>query len=216
MSFRAVALRRIFRAPEALIEGLIARHSSVRFLRETRGTQTPITFRDWFRQEVMGINYGPYWPVHPSSMVVGWRNVLAGVETSPGAMPGCYVQAIGPVIIGDYTQIGPNVSIISSNHRPEDLREHEVGRVDIGHYCWLGAGSVVLPNVLLGPFTIVGAGAVVTRSFPEGHCVLAGTPARVIRTLSSGACLRHRSPHEYHGFVPKAEFDAFRIRELNV
>ena len=122
-------------------------------MRETQETQAPIRFRDWFRQEVQGINRGPYWPVHPSSLVTGWRNVLAGIETNPGVIPGCYVQALGPVIIGDYTQIGPNVSIISSNHNPGDLREHLIGKIDVGDYSWLGAGSVVLPNVILGPFS---------------------------------------------------------------
>lgn len=216
MSFRSNVLRRIYRAPEILAEKILARQSAMRFLIETRETQTPIFFRDWFRQEVLGINRGPYWPVHPSSMVTCWRNVLAGIETSPGTMPGCYIQAVGPVILGDYTQIGPNVSIISSNHKQEDLREHEVGRVEIGAYSWLGAGSVVLPNVTLGPFTMVGAGTVVTKSFPDGFCVLVGNPARLVRRLDPTVCPRHRSQHEYHGFIPKADFAAFRVRELKV
>lgn len=216
MSFRSKILRRFFRAPEILAEAVVSRHPSMRFLAETRDTQTPISFRDWFRQEVRGVNRGPYWPVHPSSLVTGWRNVLAGVETSPGAMPGCYIQALGPVILGDYTQVAPNVSIVSSNHKLEDLREHEIGRVEIGEYSWLGAGAVILPNVTLGPFTIVAANAVVTQPFLHGYCVLAGVPARLIKRLDPDRCLRHRSRHEYHGFVPKAEFEAFRAKELMV
>ena len=216
MSFRSTMLRRIYRAPEIVAEKLLGRLPAMKFLTETQHTQTPITFRDWFRQEVRGFNRGPYWPVHPASIVTGWRNVLAGVETSPGAMPGCYIQAMGPVILGDYTQIAPNVSIISSNHKLEDLREHDIGRVEIGEYSWLGAGAVVLPNVTLGPFTIVAAGAVVTKSFPEGYGVLAGVPARVIKKLDPEFCPRHRSQYEYHGFIPKADFEAFRSKELFV
>lgn len=216
MTFRSTVLRRMYRVPEILAEKLLSRHPAMRFLKETQETQTPITFRDWFRQEVRGVNRGPYWPVHPASKVIGWRRVLAGVETSPGAMPGCYIQAMGPVILGDYTQIAPNVSIISANHNPEDLREHEIGRVEIGEYSWLGSGAIVLPNVTLGPFSIVAAGAVVTKPFPEGYCLLAGTPARVIKTLDPANCQRHRSPHEYHGFIPKADFEAFRAKELLV
>lgn len=186
------------------------------FLEETRATQTPILFRDWLGQEVFGINRGPYWPVHVSSRVVNWRNVLAGIETSPGYMPGCYIQAIGKVRIGDYTQIGPNVNIISANHRVEDLREHLPSEVTIGCYSWLGAGSTVLPGVTLGDFVIVGAGSVVTKSFPEGYVVVAGNPAKIIRTLNPADCPRHRSQHEYHGYIPAAEFEAFRSKELNV
>ncbi len=216
MSFRSQIFRRLYRAPEIVAEAILSQHPSMRFLSETRGTQTPITFREWFRQEVRGINRGPYWPVHPSSLVVGWRNVLAGIETSPGAMPGCYIQALGPVILGDYTQVAPNVSIISANHKLEDLREHEIGRVEIGEYCWLGVGSVILPNVTLGSFTIVAANAVVTKPFPDGYCVLAGMPARVVKHLDPTRCPKHRSRHEYHGFVPKAHFETFRARELLV
>lgn len=216
MTYQSRFLRRLVRIPEILLQATVSRLPGMGFLSQTRDTQTPIQFRDWLRQEVFGINRGPYWPVHGSSRVVNWRNILAGIETSPGIMPGCYIQAIGKVRIGDYTQIGPNVNIISANHRVEDLREHLPQQVTIGRYCWLGAGATVLPGVTLGDFTIVGAGSVVTKPFPEGHAVIAGNPARVIRPLNPADCLAHRSTHEYHGFVPAAEFDAFRRKELNL
>ncbi|WP_165759897.1 acyltransferase [Falsiruegeria litorea] len=186
----------------------------MRFLHDTQDTQTPIRFRDWFRQEVQGINRGPYWPVHPASMVTGWRNIVIGVETSPGMMPGCYIQGIGKITIGDYTQIGPNVTMISANHAPHDLREHIPSHVNIGAYCWLGAGSVILPGVTLGDFTIVGAGAIVTSSVPDGYSVLAGNPARVLKRLDPAECPRHQSYHEYCGFIPMRDFPAFRSAEL--
>lgn len=216
MTYHSTILRRLVRIPEIVLESVMKRLPGMTFLEHTRETQTPIQFRDWLRQEVFGINRGPYWPVHGSSRVVNWRNILAGIETSPGIMPGCYIQAIGKISIGDYTQIGPNVNIISANHRVEDLREHVPQEVIIGRYCWLGAGSTVLPGVTLGDFTIVGAGSVVTRSFPDGYAVIAGNPAKQIRTLDPGLCLQHRSPHEYHGFIPAAEFEAFRHANLNL
>lgn len=216
MSYQSTILRRLVRIPEIVLEAVVSRLPGMAFLAETRETQTPILFRDWLRQEVFGVNRGPYWPVHGSSRVVNWRNILAGVETSPGSMPGCYIQAIGKVTIGDYTQIGPNVNIISANHKVQDLREHLPQTVTIGRYSWLGAGSTVLPGVMLGDFTIVGAGSVVTKPFPEGYVVIAGNPARVIRKLDPSDCLQHRSQHEYHGFVPAVEFEAFRRRELNL
>lgn len=216
MSFATSLLRRIYRAPKRTLELVCTRLPGFRFIRETRDTQTPITFDMWFRQEIQGINQGPYWPVHPSSVIVDWRNVLAGVETSPGYMPGCYVQAIGRIEIGDYTQIGPSVGLISANHAKHDLRVHEPASIVIGRYCWLGKGAVVLPGVVLGDFTIVGAGAVVTRSFPDGYCVVAGNPARELRKLDRAQCIEHRSPHEYCGFVRKSDFEAFRKKNLRV
>lgn len=131
-------------------------------------------------------------------------------------MPGCYVQAIGGIEIGDYTQIAPNVGIISANHDLYDNRVHVAKRVSIGSYSWIGMGAVILPGVRLGDFTIVGANAVVTKSFEEGYCVIAGNPARLIRRLAPESCIRHRSRHEYNGFIPHSEFDIFRKRYLTL
>lgn len=209
-------LRRVLHGPFRLAARLVLLLPGFRFVSETRDTQTPITFGMWVRQEILGINQGPYWPVHPSSCVVGWRNILSGVETSPGMMPGCYIQGIGTIRIGDYTQIAPNVGIISANHVLHDLRRHDPKHVRIGRYCWLGMGSLVLPGVSLGDFTIVTAGAVVTRSFPDGYCVIGGNPAQKLKDLDPADCVEHRSRHEYHGFISKDRFEEFRRRELNI
>ena len=184
---------------------------------ETRETETPVTISVWFWQKVLGFNRDAYWPVHFTSTVRGVQNIYAGIATCPGLSPGCYIQGFGKIYIGDYTQIGPNVGIISSNHNPYDNREHlEAKAVRIGEYCWIGMNAVVLPGVELGDFTVVGAGAVVTKSFPEGHCVIAGNPARMIQTLEKDKCVRYRHRYEYYGYVPRAKFAAFRARHLKV
>lgn len=166
--------------------------------------------------QLAGFNRAAYWPVHISSIVAAVQHIIIGVETSPGFMPGCYIQGTGGIEIGDYTQIGPGVGIISSNHDPEDNRAAIKKRVRIGAYSWLGMHSVVLPGVELGEFTVVGAGSVVTKSFPAGFVVLGGNPARVIRQLDPSRCVRHKSPNEYHGYLRRAEFEVFRARFLSL
>lgn len=185
-----------------------------RFIKETASTQVPITFSMWWRQKVMGKHKGVYWPVHPSSKINQYKNICIGIETSPGYEPGCYIQGIGKVFIGDYTQIAQNVGIISSNHDVYDNSIHHHEEVHIGSYCWLGMNSVILPGVTLGDFTIVGAGSVVTKSFPDGYCIIAGNPARVIRLLEKEKCIRHRSAHEYNGFIPNNQFEHYRKNNL--
>lgn len=201
--------------PKRFVRFACSKHPYFRFLEETSETQTPINFDDWFRQNIRGIQFGPYWPVHPSSTVVGWRNILAGVETSPGQSPGCYIQAIGTISIGDYTQIAPNVGIISANHELTDNRRHAVDSIEIGEYCWIGMGAIILPGVVLGDFTVVGAGAIVTKSFPHGYCVIAGNPAKLIKTIAVADCVRHKSKFEYHGYIPKGQFSRFRRENLS-
>nr|WP_237392348.1 acyltransferase [Aurantiacibacter rhizosphaerae] len=186
------------------------------FLKDTEGYATQITYDMWFDQYIRGINGGGiYWPMHRSSRCINWRNVHLGIDVAPGYMPGCYIQAMGPISIGDYTRIAANVGIVSSNHSLLDARQHEISRVDIGKYCWLGINSVVLPGVTLGDYCIVAAGAVVTKSFPDGYCVLAGSPARVVRELDPDQCVHYENEHRYHGYIHEDVFQDFKSRHLN-
>jgi len=183
---------------------------------ETRDTQTPITFKIWFMQRILGFNRNVYWQVHFSSVIANYRNIIIGIETSPGMMPGCYIQGNGKVYIGDYTQIAANVGIISANHGMTDNRISIQEYIKIGKYCWIGMNSVILPNVCLGDFTIVGAGSIVTKSFSEGYCVIAGNPARKIKELNKSECFSHKSKYEYIGYIPKSKFNTYREKHLNI
>lgn len=188
-----------------------------RVVLETRRNQTPVTFRHLVRQWALVGGRGPYWPVHETSVINNWKNVYAGVDVSPGYSPGCYIQALKPVVIGDYTQIGPNVGLIGANHSVYDSRKHtSTEGIRIGSYCWIGMNAVILPGVVLGDFTIVGAGAIVTKSFADGYGVLAGNPARQIKILERDLCRRFKNEHEYNGFIPACDFPEFRRAFLSV
>lgn len=56
------------------------------------------------------------------------------------------------------------------------------GPIVIGCNTFIGARSLVLPNVKIGNNVIVGAGSIVTKSVPD-DVVVAGVPARVICTI---------------------------------
>lgn len=90
------------------------------------------------------------------------------------------------IYIGDFTMIGPNVTITSAGHPvlPE-LREQTYqfnAPVHIGRNCWLGAGVIILPGVTIGDNTVIGAGSVVTRDIPS-DVVAVGSPCRVLRPI---------------------------------
>lgn len=186
-----------------------------RCIYETKNTQTPITFRYWFYQKVLGFNRHAYWQVHFTSIVTDPKNITAGIETSPGMMPGCYIQSMGKIEIGDYTQIAANVGIISSNHDLYNTNKHIVDNVKIGKYCWIGMNSVILPGVVLGDFTIVGAGSVVTKSFEDGYCVIGGSPAKLIKHLEKENCTGYKSKYKYNGYILNSEFEKFKKDYLN-
>ena len=90
------------------------------------------------------------------------------------------------IYIGDFTMIGPNVTIATAGHPilPE-LREEGYQYnmpVKVGRNCWLGAGAILLPGVTVGDDTVIGAGSVVTKDIPSG-VVAAGVPCRVLRKV---------------------------------
>lgn len=172
--------------------------------RQSRGSINPIRAKHAVFQKLLGVNRQAYWPMHNASTVVGVGNVYLGRDVAPGYMAGCYIQGIGQIEIGDYTEISGNVGIFTANHDLEDLTLHVVQGVKIGAYCWLGFNAVVLPGVTLGDHTVVGAGAVVTKSFPEGRVVLAGNPAKVIKTLDIAP--PPRRDYANHGFLTEAEY----------
>lgn len=195
---------------------ILRSNNITRVVSDTFFTQTPVSLWQIINYRVLKMGRGVYWPIHPSSKIANYKNIVAGIETSPGLMPGCYVQGNGKVIIGDYTQIGPGVGIISSNHDIYDNRIGVYTTVDIGKYCWIGMNSVILPNVTLGEYTIVGAGSIVTKSFSEGYCVIGGNPAKIIKKLDPSKCIKHKSEYEYNGFIPNKKFEKFRTEKLHI
>jgi len=102
-----------------------------------------------------------------------------------GINSGANFAGRGGLEIGDDSQFGPNVVIITSGHdfdnnsRPIIEQGHTNGFVHIGKDVWIGANAVVLPNVKIADGTIVGAGAVVNKDTMP-YSIVAGVPAKEI------------------------------------
>ena len=94
----------------------------------------------------------------------------------------CCILDVVKVTIGDMTQIGTSVQILTADH-PRDPAQRrqmlEFGRpISIGANVWIGSGAILLPGVTIGDDAIIGAGSVVTRDVPSGATAL-GNPARI-------------------------------------
>jgi len=94
----------------------------------------------------------------------------------------CVILDVVAVTIGDKSQIGPGVQILTADHpRDPAVRAQglEFGRpVAIGCNVWIGAGAIIVPGVTIGDDALIGAGSVVTRDVPPGATAM-GNPARV-------------------------------------
>lgn len=135
-------------------------------------------------QKLLRINWYVPWPVSPQVMITDPNNISFHPDDIQNFQsPGVYwANGLGRIELGRGSYVAPGVGLIAANHDPANPDRHTPGRdIVIGDHCWIGMNAVILPGVVLGPYTSVGANATVTHSFPEGFCVLAGSPAKVIR-----------------------------------
>ena len=110
-------------------------------------------------------------------------NIHAGRSLSINT--GAFISARAPLRFGHGVLVGPNVVIITSNHRydmpdrPISEQGHQLAEIQIGDDCWIGANAVILAGVNVAEGTIVSAGSVVTRD-TQPYTIVAGAPAERI------------------------------------
>jgi len=79
--------------------------------------------------------------------------------------------------IGEKTMVTFDAIVLSHDYAS---RRHSAKTV-IGTHCFIGCGSIIMPNITIGNHVIVAAGSVVTKDVPD-NCIVAGNPAKVIKT----------------------------------
>lgn len=89
--------------------------------------------------------------------------------------------------IGNFVMIAPNVSILNSTHKYEQV---DIPMIEQGEEInlnpvieddvWIGRNVVIMPNIKIGKGSIVGSGAVVTKNL-EPYSIVGGVPAKLIK-----------------------------------
>ena len=96
----------------------------------------------------------------------------------------------GDVSIGDYSMIGQNTNIVSSNHLSiiSDIPFQEQGftreKIDIGNNVWIGANTSILAGSEISSSVVVGSGSVVSGRLPSGY-LYGGVPAKPLKQLDN-------------------------------
>lgn len=162
--------------PELQADQIAARHWMARY--NAAMGASPAERRDLLRQKMGEVGEGAI--IRPPFHCDYGYNIRLG----HGAFLNfnCIILDVCEVEIGDQTQIGPAVQILTADH-PRDPAQRaegvEFGKpVTIGRNVWIGGGAVILPGVTIGDDAVIGAGSVVTRDVPEGATAV-GNPARV-------------------------------------
>ena len=116
------------------------------------------------------------------------NNAVGDVIIGDYTRIGLHNTIIGPVTIGNHVNLAQGITITALNHNFEDsekrIDEQGVSTtpVVIEYDIWIGANAVVLPGVTIGHHSVVAAGAVVTKDVPP-HSLVAGVPAKIIKKL---------------------------------
>lgn len=120
-----------------------------------------------------------------------WENVYIGNYVAIGA-GNLLLSTRAKIQIGNYVMFGPNVSVITGNHRidilgkrmyeikDEDKREEDDQDVIFVGDNWIGANSTILKGVTIGEGAVVAAGSVVNKDVPP-YSIVGGVPAKVIK-----------------------------------
>ena len=135
-------------------------------------------------------------PVAGTNISVGhncsftFDNIVIGNNVHIGSGAN-FMSKISHLYIGNYVTFGPNVTIITGDHRSDVIGKHiyeidnsnklEINdqdvRIDDG--VWIGCNVTILKGVHVNRGAIIAAGSIVTKSVPP-YAIVGGNPARVI------------------------------------
>lgn len=120
-----------------------------------------------------------------------WNNVIIGDDVSINENA-LFLNTRAKIIIGNHVIFGPNVTLITGNHRTdiigrymssitdEEKLESDDEKIEFIGDNWIGANVTILKGVTIGEGAIIAAGAVVVSNV-EPYSIVGGVPAKLIK-----------------------------------
>ncbi|MGM0830636.1 MAG: acyltransferase [Bacillota bacterium] len=123
--------------------------------------------------------------IFPGSFLSHIENIKLGSNIS--IHPMCYIDGAGGLTIGNDVSIAHGVTIMTTEHRYEDLnvpirdQGFKFHQVDIGNNVWIGSKATLLAGTTIENGGIIGANSLVNKNFGS-NSIIAGVPARIIKS----------------------------------
>ncbi len=169
----------------------------VKFKQNLRIYSFPLCRRHFSATIKIGSNVTIFNKLSENPAGISHRSVL--IASKPGArliigdnvgISGVVLDCTKEIIIEDFVYLGADVIVYDTDFHPIDFWDRRIkdkskiksAPVRICEGAWIGARSIILKGVTIGPRAVIGAGSVVTRDIP-GDCIAAGVPARFIKAI---------------------------------
>ena len=116
------------------------------------------------------------------------NNAVGDVVIGDFSRIGIHSTVIGPVTIGSHVNLAQGITVTALNHnfssKDKFIDEQGVATspIVIEDDVWIGANAVILPGVKIGRHSVIAAGAVVNRDVPP-YSLAVGVPAQVKRKI---------------------------------
>lgn len=104
-----------------------------------------------------------------------------------------HIDCTDLVYIGDLSVIAGYGSQILSHSTSIKYDDGGCAPVTIGHHCFVGTRSIILPNAMLPNYSVLGAGAVLNKRFSEEYALYGGVPASFIKKEDVSYKFFHRT-----------------------
>ena len=104
------------------------------------------------------------------------------IGTNTKILPGCTMDPshCWLITIGNNVTLSERVHILAHDASTEKhLHYTKIGLVSVGDNTFIGADTIVLPNVTIGNNCVIGAGSIVSKNVPD-NTIFAGNPAKFI------------------------------------